>query len=351
MDEELPPLTYRARIVSAVMKCIGAGESCSLVGVSGIGKSALLRFIKRSDVKEQYLGRTYHRYLFINIDCNLLAELSEWGMYEFLLNQITQTIERQLNEITEIDLVQKLRALYWEIEGNKSKLLAQRHLSRSVGFLLKSSFDKVVFFFDEFDGVLKQIDFQLFNNLRGLRDEYRPQISYITLTRQFFPMVREDFENQAEGFYETFSRNVFGLTPYDSDDARQVVSELMTSLKIALHEQEIIYLISTTGGHAGLLKAAFVFLSRGPVANSRDALGKMLQDANIMDECRKIWLSLMPPEQKVLLQIAKLQRVAESESAIAEHLRMKGITVEKDKSGPRIFSPLLAYFLNQLPSP
>lgn len=46
-DTQLP-LSFRRELLVDVMAALGAGECCSLVGASGVGKSNLVRFIRSS---------------------------------------------------------------------------------------------------------------------------------------------------------------------------------------------------------------------------------------------------------------------------------------------------------------
>ena len=55
MPESPPrPLSYRSEILGRVMPSLQAGECCSLIGVSGVGKSNLVRFLSRKDVQSAY---------------------------------------------------------------------------------------------------------------------------------------------------------------------------------------------------------------------------------------------------------------------------------------------------------
>jgi len=338
-------LSYREDIVSAAMNCIAAGESCSLVGISGIGKSALLRHVSRTEVKGHFLGESSSRFLFVVVDCNLIAEVSEWGAFEFFLNQIARALD-SIEDPALGDLVQQLNGLYSEVEAKQDRFLAQRHLSRSVGLILKNQFDKIVFFLDEFDGVLRQIDSQFLNNLRGLRDEYRPQVVYVTLTRHLFPLIRQDVKKKAESFFEIF-RNTFALAPYNREQAHHVLLELMADSKFKLEESGIRYVVFATGGHSGLIKGAFEYLRKRPLVESKDMLIEMAEDSVIRDESRKIWGSLTSHEQRVLSRVARGELLQDSDNDIVSHLKMKGVLTERSGSGLTLFSPLFAFFIKQ----
>ena len=64
MEDQLP-ITFRASEVEQIMAVLRAGESCTVVGIGSVGKSNLLRFLQREDVRQAYLGDEWAAYLFV----------------------------------------------------------------------------------------------------------------------------------------------------------------------------------------------------------------------------------------------------------------------------------------------
>ena len=54
VSKQKSPVSFRSEILSHLMAALQAGECCSLLGISGVGKSNLARFISRRDVQEAY---------------------------------------------------------------------------------------------------------------------------------------------------------------------------------------------------------------------------------------------------------------------------------------------------------
>jgi len=79
------PITYRQEIAAPLFRNLQARDSCAVVGPSSMGKSRLLTFIQRPDVRRHYLADQADSVLLALADCNRLAEMSEWGFYELLL--------------------------------------------------------------------------------------------------------------------------------------------------------------------------------------------------------------------------------------------------------------------------
>ncbi|HID63274.1 MAG TPA: hypothetical protein EYP49_11125 [Anaerolineae bacterium] len=69
--------------IAYIMECIADVECCSIVGVSNMGKSVLLRSVCRPEVKQRYLGPQADDYTFVYIDFNLMLEMTEQGFYSW----------------------------------------------------------------------------------------------------------------------------------------------------------------------------------------------------------------------------------------------------------------------------
>ena len=67
------PLSYRNREVSDIMRAIRAGDSCSIVGVSGMAKSNLFRHLLNLEMRQHYLGDGWQTYIFLDADSHALG--------------------------------------------------------------------------------------------------------------------------------------------------------------------------------------------------------------------------------------------------------------------------------------
>ena len=85
METDTEAVIIRNTDVAYIMECIEDGDCCSIVGLSNMGKSTLLRSIPWPAVKRKYLGDRAAGYVFVYIDFNLMLELTEQGFYELIL--------------------------------------------------------------------------------------------------------------------------------------------------------------------------------------------------------------------------------------------------------------------------
>ena len=76
-------------------------DCLSVVGVSNLGKSALLRSLTDPTMQERYLGDEAANYLPIYIDFNQMLEMSEQAFYELILRCAIDVLEARANEAAE----------------------------------------------------------------------------------------------------------------------------------------------------------------------------------------------------------------------------------------------------------
>lgn len=80
------PVTYRQELVGTILGWVRVGESGSVVGMSGAGKSNLLGFLaSRPDATQPYLGDAVTDTCFLLLDANLLPALTPTAFYREML--------------------------------------------------------------------------------------------------------------------------------------------------------------------------------------------------------------------------------------------------------------------------
>jgi hypothetical protein len=337
------PLTYRQEIVTRVMHTIAAGESCSIVGVASTAKSNLFRFLIRPDVRQRYLGESWGKYLFLYVDANSLTELSEWGLYELLLRRIVEATE---DLKVESQWSKLFNDLYQQAVWPEKRPLARGYLEQGVKNLCQRLGFRLVFLFDEFDKIFRQVDTRFFLSLRALRDEHKYRLSYAVATRDELSRIRENVD-ECESFYELFSLNTYGLGPYNRADAINMVQRLAARRRVAVTDDDINLSLKVSGRHPGLLRAAFWALCDGKIDKSDDIYRQLLNNPDIQAECTKIWDSIGGDEQMALADVATGRKLQQLDQGIAQLLRLKGLVMESKVGQAAIFCQLFQDFVNQ----
>jgi len=320
-------LTFRYELLSQFWKCVLAGDSCVIVGVSSMGKTRLLDYIFRTDIHQHFLSEAKHKLILVRVDCNRVAELTEWGLQELLLTALIEATSELSQTIIWHEQLETFRR---DAILSKNALLVQRYVEMAIRHLCKEHSLRFTFILDEFDAFYLHMPAPTLANLRALRDLAKPYdygVSYVMMLRDTPARLRDIAE--CEGFYELFSRNIFGLQPYSHEDAQFIIDHFASKRKLAISKEDRATLIKKSGGHAGILVALI----------NNNAIQV---DANIYEECRKIWAGLADDERQFLSQYIGQADIDKKSLAFAS-LSLKGII--KDRC---VFSPLFEEFVLQL---
>jgi DNA-binding winged helix-turn-helix (wHTH) protein len=330
------PLTYRQAVVAPLFARIRARDSCAIIGASSMGKSRLVHFIMRSDVQAYMLGEQPAAPRLVLADCNRLANVSEWGLYELLL---TALIEACGSWPDAAALRAQLNALRHKVITSRSALLARRHSELAVHMVCQEQGQPICLLLDEFDEAYRTLPALALANLRALRDANKYQLCYVVLLREHPAQLRDP--NTCEGLYELFSRSIFGLGPYAAEDARRIVEQIEARTGHTLSQARHAQLIQLSGGHPGLILALFDAMLVQSSDTGDDWLGCGLKQPTIREECRKLWDGLAEDEQLALLHVVHGVTV---DGARNDILLLKGLLRQGDDP-TALFSPLFTQFV------
>lgn len=169
-NETEHPLSYRQEIVGPLFAEIARGDSCAVVGAASMGKSRLLSFVGRRDVREHYLGSQAGKTLLAHVDCNRLAEMSDWGLYELMLTSLTEAAGAFAPLM---DQRKALNGLRREVIINHDviPLLAQRHVELAAHIICAEEQLSVCFLLDEFEEPYRRLPARACQSARAARSE------------------------------------------------------------------------------------------------------------------------------------------------------------------------------------
>jgi len=303
-------------------------DCLSVVGVSNLGKSATLRALCEPDVQAQFLNEDLHNYLFVYIDFNQMLEMSDQAFYELVLRS---TIEAMHAQNIDDDALHKVEVAYTSLIAPASPFEVPLGFAQGMAAIGDQLEQKVVFLFDEVDGPVEGIDGRVFLNLRALHDRHRDGLTYISATNRRLDQIRQD-PDVAE-FIELFERNTFYISMFNEQDIRELATRYGMEEGITFSEEDLTYIRLWTGGHPALLEMILRILGlltgRPMRAASQDSIihrratEVLVQDLNVLGECRKIWNDLVEGEQEALLAVAAGNENihgTDLDSVIAKHL-------------------------------
>src|SRR5215204_5168200 len=178
------PLHFRKEEVNYVMRRWQASESCSLVGVGSVGKSNLLQHLSDPEVQVHFMGDRAKNFKSIMIDPNLLGPIDTgeaerircWAGYELLMHRLYLSFypfDMLGNDVNNfIDVYQALQ------DGTNPlyAYMGLRYFELGLEFFMKRGI-QIVFMFDEFEEMLKQLPVKFFVTLRVLRGANKKQLS------------------------------------------------------------------------------------------------------------------------------------------------------------------------------
>ncbi len=223
------PSTYRAEAVQRIIRATRAGDSVSLLGLSGAGKSNIAGYI--AHCAQRAGGPPNHRYLLI--DCNRLADRQPVTLFYALRAAIGNALSADLS-----DAFHALEVALSAGEGTS---------------------ERVTFVLDRFD-VFADADPALFNQLRALRDAHKYALSFVTTTRR--PL------NPHTELAELFYANTLWLGPLNDADARWNVARYARRFGVVWDEATTMLLMDISGRYPSLLKACAEALAAGCAPDS-----------------------------------------------------------------------------------
>jgi len=331
----------RDRDVAHIMACVAEADCCSVVGVSNIGKSTLLRSLALPGVRQEHLGPSADDGAFVYVDFNLMLQMTEQGFYEVILRRIRDILETahaddELVTITAQNY-QTVISADSQFTGPLAFEQSLEAVSRKVGML--------VLLFDEFDEVFGEIEPRVFVRLRALKDKHGPRLCYVTATGHPLSEIRRG--RQIGEFCELFAAHTHHLTPLSEASARELVQDWAAQLRTQFTSEDIDFVLGCAGGHPVLLQITWRLLARAkeetfpkPVVVNYDRIRERLDsDANVRLECAKLWNDLSLREQETLTAPLGGKDVPET----LDSLREKGIVLVGTE-GARVFASLFAGF-------
>ena len=343
------PCTTREHESAELFGFISRLEPCSLIGISNVGKSTLMRLLCDPETQRRHLGADAERLALIYIDCNRMLEMSDQGFYELVLrctlDQFAELGERG-------GLKASVRAAYEALVSPPSPFHVPLSFNQAITALTSHPDRQLVFLFDEFDSPLAQIEGRLLLNLRALRDQYPGRLTYVTATDRRLSEIRND-EEVAE-FNELFAHHRYYLGPLNAADARCFIASFTRREPVTFDETDIAFILEWSGGHPGLLEAVCRELGavtgqpvRDPTQNRiihRQVAERIPSSLNVRSECTKIWRNLDPSEQAALLALgAPGQQI---DAAALASLEQKGVLYSNHEE-QRLFARAFSEFVQR----
>ena len=295
------PLSGRESDVEHLRAAAAEGHCTSLVGMSNIGKSYVLRALCKG-VQQEALPPP----AFVYIDCNRMVESTDQGFYELVLRCLRASL---MPTHGDGHLADQLEQCYGDVVSPASPFLAPLRFSEGISAVCEQLARPLVLIFDEFDEVMQRIDDRVLLNLRALRDTYSERLSYITASGRRLSAIRRT--HGSGEFAELFGQNIYFLGPLHAEAASALVGQWVAGEGLALTPADMPFILEESGGHPALLEAVARALSA--LHQDARAIQRTLSTERIRErldtdvachaECTKFWQELDALERHALLEV------------------------------------------------
>jgi len=272
--------------VAEIKKLLSPSGFFTLIGIPGVGISFFIRFIATREFAH-----------FIYLDTSALASKTKHEFFVALLK-----------ELGIVKIPEGEQELLEAAKKRLKKLTKQKH---------------VIFLFNRFDDLGKEMTDTLLANLRTLRHVTADKISMIFVAHKSLTDVSEDALQG--GNMDMFS-NIYYFQPYKKEDLRQLF--ILHSQHLLQQDKAFEEVYEKSGGHYELAKL---------LLKSKD--NKVVAQKFINFSLKKIYTGLSYGQKKILQKIAFSKQIKELDEVL--------VSLGFIRPNNEFFSPLLAEYIKK----
>lgn len=332
------------------------GESALVVGVSGVGKSNLFLHLLDPATQAAELGEQAADTVIARINLHFAPDFSDRTLYSLILGALEGLADEGHPALAGVDRARLAELHDRLLDAGDDTLRIQRAARQAIGLVLAGPQRRLALLFDQFDELYRDASPRLFMNLRGLREAFKYRLAFVFFTRDVLDNLAPPDPARDE-LHELVATQTLGLVAGDRAAAGELLTRVAARRGLAPGDLVVDRLFAATGGHAGLLRAAYLSSENDPTGlrplvrgdGPIEALaGALLGAPSVERECRQIWHSLSLDEQAYLAALANGTPPEPPPAAPMANLRLKGLVVEGGAA--RVFAPILAAYVARQPA-
>jgi hypothetical protein len=299
MNQQRYAPQYREHEVRTIAGWIEADESGAVVGLAGAGKSNLLKFLcDYPNAFDQYFAQPGPVVVPVPVDLNNLPAYDISTFYRLILRSFFEA-----RESFDPKLQKPVIQFYRDNMKEQDPFLPQSAL-RELFFLMQAEHVKVVLILDRFDRFCEVATPQMFDTLRGFRDTFKQNLSYIIGLRYEIDYLPEP-EKLGE-LHELLDLHICWVQPLQGADAHRFIQEEIETVPEPPTEAEVETMLALTGGYPALLKATCYWWRTAKDRPGVDGWTVALrQEQSIHNRLSELWSDLTQEEQLTLSDLAK----------------------------------------------
>jgi hypothetical protein len=298
------PSSYRATQMAVLARCIQMGESGSVIGLAGAGKSNLLGFLcHRPEVLRSYLPQGAPPVIPVLVDMNNMPGDDLATLYRVILRALYEAhaqlaaVDHSLDQIAQV--------LYRRVEDKIDPFLSQSALREAL-FSFQDRNVRLALVLDPFDAFCRSATLQVLDNVRGLRDSFKATLSYVVGLRQELAILRDPTD--MGDLYEILDTHQCYVGAMEPEDARWVVRQVEETTGRSFGEADAKRLIALSGGHPSLLRASSLWLAGLPSRpREADWVACLLAERSVRHRLEELWTGISDQERRALSEVQRLQ--------------------------------------------
>lgn len=274
-------------------------QSCAVVGLNDIGKTALLSLAQYPSVVERYWldaghGAGHAHPLFVRVDCNLLSGATEGDLYA-VLAEATDRAARRAGVA--------LGAATRRQELGTPPVMAAVALEALQATLIEDNDRSLVYLFDEFDTFYRDASARAVLALRAFDNRLGPRLAYVVAVERALRAIRPPDAPSTAEFEELFVGGTFTLPPLDAQHARDFVARYVESRRMPVAAWVPQSLADLSGGHPGMLWACVAALAHVVLPSATGAARALLDASEVRSECENVWSRVYDESRDAALAI------------------------------------------------
>jgi len=309
---------------------IAAGESGSVVGPAGSGRTHLLGFLcHRQDALQKYLPPQADPVALVPVDLNNLPANDAATLYRIILRAFYRVRDRFA--AISPTLLQSIADFYLEVRAVQDPFLTQSALDDLL-LLFQDHEARIVLVLNRFDHFCQIATPQMMNTLRGLRDSFRETLCYLVGMRQeviYLPEVAV-----LGDMYDLLDSHVCRVGTMNEADARNMLKRSIRTAPDPPTESEMTAMLKLSGHFPALMRAiSWWWQETDDRPTDRDTWLEVLLDKNtVRYRLEKLWNGLTQEEQLALSEVQKLQVQVTAQRRAASKLKQafQGLAKQHD---------------------
>lgn len=293
-------MTYRQSEMQRIARWMATGESCSVVGLSGMGRNNLLGFLcTRSEVLRSYLPEYANTVALVPVDLSCMPTHDSATLYRVILRSFYWVSSTFAGELAQV--VERLYEKIWQAEN----AFQCQSLLYELFFAFREHETQVVLVLSRFDYFCQDATPQLLNTLRGLRDSLKETLSFVAgLDQEVVYLSKPEALGE---MYELLDSHVCWVGAMNMCDANFVIHQATYMVDRPPTEKEKKQIRELSGHIPVLLK----LVSHWWLEHRTLPAAQVLQEEHhIQHRLARLWNGLTQEEQFALSAIQTWQHLS-----------------------------------------